>query len=131
MLFGDCTGNWRPSAGSAAAATGVGAAAAHLRPIADRQGRSVVELRLEAPASFGGAEVKIDYDPAALRLHRVRRIQRALLQVAEPVPGHLGVALAGRGVLHAGGLLRLSFDRLDERRAGALRIGVLHVTPAE
>jgi len=98
ILFGDCSGNWQPSADTTTAA--LSADAAPLVRIGaarkTRSGRWRVPISVEGGA-FHALDLDLRYDArtaAAPRVLALGAVRQAMLQWHTPVPGRLRVALA-------------------------------------
>lgn len=99
ILFGDCTGNWRPSSGSTAARSAADTAAPLLhmgRPHRHRD-RWQVPLYVDSAPSFRALDVEVRYDAARLVVLGVRPVpanRQAAFAVNTRTPGRIAVALA-------------------------------------
>jgi hypothetical protein len=126
VLFGDCTGNWRPS-GAAPGVSGNGAAVhlGRMRP-AQQPGHVRVPLYVQTAETFYALDAQVAYDPDELTALGIRRLgdaRRALVQTNPQVPGVLAVALASGEPLHSGALFVLEFERHGSRnRTTGVRI---------
>ena len=131
MLFGDCSGNWRPSTGSTApgrapgseGGAGVGRGTVRVGSAlrASRAGTLRVPVYAQAPGPFHSLDVQFSYDPTRLRLLGVRRVRQArsaLAAVNQGVPGFLAVSLASVEPLRGGAVMVLEF-RGRAAQAGA------------
>jgi hypothetical protein len=134
-LYGDCTGNWQPAGGGAAAALRAAAVdvpvvrVSRLRRV--RANRAQVRLYVDSPAPFRAFEARLSYDPTRLRLRGVRRgpdADNVLLRAAEGRAGSVTLALAASAPLVGGrgALVTLEFA-IQDRRA---RDGVTSVRAA-
>jgi uncharacterized protein YkwD len=99
LLFGDCTGNWQPPA--AASARRVVERAAGVRAGGLRRlpgGRLALPIFIDPPQPVSALELRILYDPAALRVLRVRTLggaRGALMATNVQQAGVAHIAMAG------------------------------------
>lgn len=69
VLFGDCTGNWQPDAGSALRRGNDTSATVHVRrPRQNRSGKVKLQIAIRAEAPFNALELGLVYDAARLEL---------------------------------------------------------------
>ncbi len=138
LLFGDCTGNWRPSSGAAASFQKAAAGGPQLhvaRMHGARRGHARVRLYVRSGKPFQSFEVRLAYDPAQLELRGVRMprsTRNALVRHHTDGYGHAAIAAASAGPLgnHRGAVLVVDFATFERsREAGAIR--VLHSTVDE
>lgn len=125
VLFGDCTGNWHPSAAGVGAATEPSASSASQVRLGGvrrgRGGRVRFPLFVASPEPFHAFDARIEYDPRALRLVAARPVngaRNALVQYNSKVPGVARLALAStEPVMHGGAaFLMLDFEPRKARR---------------
>lgn len=107
LVFGDCTGNWRPPGGAAAFRASIGrdrAAAASLRPLGGR--RWALPIAVDGHAAAHALDLRVDYDPTALRVLRARLVGAArggLLAANGEQAGRLHLGIASSASLPADG----------------------------
>ena len=98
ILFGDCTGNWSPSADATAAPAVRGTARMRVgRPSVDRSGVVRVPVWVRSSASYSSLDLQLAYDPALLTPRGVTLRKTASAAVASfhaREPGALRVAMA-------------------------------------
>jgi hypothetical protein len=101
VMFGDCTGNWHPSAAGVGAAFEASASSApQLRLGLARRGRGGrvrFPLFIESPESFHAFDARISFDPGTFRLVAARPVntaRNALVQYNSNVAGVVMLALA-------------------------------------
>lgn len=106
LVFGDCTGNWRPP-GAASARRGSGAAgvtAGTLRPV--RGGRVALSIAPDSRQSIQAMQVRVRYDASALRVVHTRLVgpaRDAMLATNADPPGTLHIAVASAAPFAAAG----------------------------
>ena len=133
VLFGDCSGNWQPSATGAASARSIrGEVAPQVRlGRAQRRGHHLrVPLLVQSPGPFQALDVELEYDSALLsapRIHLERNAHAALVAVNDRVQGHLAIALASNQPLQAGGVIWLQFD-VPKHFAKVSGVRIAHAT---
>lgn len=117
VLFGDCSGNWQPSAGRSAAARGniVREGSPEVRLDRPEQGQRHLRIPLlvQSGQPFQGIDVELQYDSTVVNTPRVRLVgdaRRALVAVNTPIAGHLRIALASGQSLKPGRILTLDFE---------------------
>ena len=136
VLFGDCSGNWRPSTGSSvpgrvpgtAGTRGRGSVRVGGAARTARAGTVRVPLYVQAAGPFHSLDLQLSYDATRLRLlgmRRVRQARTALAAVNQRVPGFLAVSLASVDPLRSGAVIVLQF----QGRAGEIGAPV-HVVSA-
>ena len=115
MLFGDCTGNWRPSAGSDVvlqeAPAGTMAQLGALRRV--RGGRWRVPVSVRAPEPFHALDLQLRYDHTQLRLLGVRAARSdgaTMVSFGSDAPGRIRIALASGRALPGDGRAFLVVD---------------------
>ena len=127
VLFGDCTGSWRP-AGSAAFARRSNESLAHLGRPRRRGGEIVAPLVVDRADPFHAFEATLTFDPARLRSVRVQigtAASGAVLQVNSPRDGRLTVALASAEPVDPtkGAILEVIYELIGrDHRVGRVRI---------
>jgi hypothetical protein len=130
VLFGDCTGNWQPSAGSGATLIASSTHTAVRLGRAQRHGRRFrVPVAVQTGKSFQALDVQITYDPNQLDVRGILRTgnaRNALVQANTNVPGRIVISLASTTRLSDGPVLLLEFAA-THARAGT---GSLHLTHA-
>ncbi|MCK6556333.1 dockerin type I domain-containing protein [Candidatus Binatia bacterium] len=117
ILIGDVTGNWIPSAGAAAAAMAEAPAAGVRlgRARAVRGARVRIPVYVSSAAATSALDFRVQFDPARLRLARVRRGPQArgalLAHHHGDTPGVVRIAMASATALPPNGsILVLEFD---------------------
>lgn len=116
VVFGDCSGNWQPSANGAASAQGMFSGTApgvRLGRTEHRKHHLRVPLLVQSGNSLRALDIDLQYDSALLSAPRVRLARSghaALVAVNDRKPGHLTIALASDQPLDAGRLLVLEFE---------------------
>jgi Right handed beta helix region/Dockerin type I domain len=137
ILFGDCTGNWSPAAGSAAFVRKSNEPLAHLgRPRRRRtRGKIVVPLSVGGADPFHAFAATLTFEPARVRSARVRRraaASAAVLAVNSPRAGRMTVALASANPVDPtkGAILEVIYELNGrDRRLG--RVGIVEVSVDE
>jgi len=128
IALGDCTGNWQPTSGVAAAAH---ASTSRAEPARLRVGPGrAVGRRLRVPlevraTAFSGLTAALQYDPkllAARGVHRVGSGPGALVQSYEPSPGIVTIAMASAAPLPDRTRLFLQFDVLQPGAHASIRV---------
>ena len=121
MLFGDCSGNWRPSTGSSVPGRAPGSEGTSVGHGTVRVGNALgtsrtgtlrVPLYAQASGPFHALDVQLSYDPTRLHLVGTRRVHQArgaIAAVNERVPGFLAVSLASVEPLRSGAVMVLEF----------------------
>ena len=131
VLFGDCTGNWHPSAAGVAAASEPSASSTpRVRLGVARRGQSGrvrFPLFVDSPEPLHALEARISYDPLTLRLLGVRpadAARHALLQYNSKVTGMARLALASAEPIAHGSapVLTLDFARRTSGRMTPPRV---------
>ena len=107
-VFGDCTGNWQPPSGAAAALTASSAARVaigRVRPGPDSAQRLPIAVR--GAAEFSALELTLELDPGVdvRAVQAVGDARGALVQFAAPAAGQASVALASSRPLRSARLL--------------------------
>lgn len=113
VLFGDCTGNWRPTSG--AGARDQASTTPVVRAGRPRRGRGRhvrIPIYVKSRAGFQALQADLSYDPAALRLIDVRN--------GTLPPG----ALAAGNVLEPAGLARIAVAAPEVLAPGTRRLVV-------
>lgn len=130
VVFGDCTGNWQPSAapGSAALRARTARTTASLRRASGD--RLALPIAVAAPSPGSAIEIAVSYDPAALRPLRARLVGRSAgaalaFNAREPGIARLAIADAAPLPLNGRPLVVILFERL---RAGAVPPPAVAVT---
>jgi uncharacterized protein YkwD len=106
LAFGDCTGNWRPSTAAVRRANRAGdgrARPGRLQPLSG--GRVRLPVVVEGAGALHAVEVRVDYDPVALRVVHtalVGRARGALLASNASEPGTLRLAIASAVAIATG-----------------------------
>ncbi len=125
LLFGDCTGNWRPTTAGQTASAVRGGDEPVLRvgrPVRSSAGRVRVPLYVRASSTFNALDARITYDATQLRfVDAIRRkpAQQAVLSLDGGSAGQLGLALASAEPIkgNGGALVVLEFDAIGDARA--------------
>jgi len=132
VLFGDCTGNWEPSAGgggagvSARAGTGPVVRAGRLRRV--RRRAVHLPISVESAEPFHALHMQVAFDPAELEFNRVlgKTIpETALVAANAEVSGVAAIAVASGESMAGDGhkTLLLEFKRLRRgSRAGIVQV---------
>jgi hypothetical protein len=129
VLFGDCTGSWRPASGSPALVRRSDEPLAHLgRP--RRQGTAsgfVAPLFVDVAEPFHAFEATLIFDPARVRSVQVRiaaAASGALLRTNSPRDGRLTVALASANPIDPtkGPILEVFYELNNSNRRCRVRI---------
>lgn len=114
VLFGDCTGNWRPEGEDGAAVRDAPPGTTlELRPIRRvRGGRLRLPIAVRAPAPFHALDLELRYDRNELELHSVRTgsQEASLVRAKEDVPGRVHLALASAEALQGDGEIVLMVE---------------------
>ena len=130
LVFGDCTGNWQPpvagSAVGAAASMRQSLQAGDLRPL--RRGRLTLPIAIDSPGPVHAIDLRIVYDPDALRVVRARlvgRARHALLAFNADDPGVLRMAIASGAAISPDGrpIVLIAFEG-NARRAAVPSVSV-------
>jgi hypothetical protein len=135
VLFGDCTGNWRPAAGSPAFARRSNEPLAHLgRPRrGGTRGENVAPLSVDRAAPFHAFEATLTFDPARVRSVRMQiatAASGAVLRVNSPRAGRLTVALASAEPIDPtrGPILEVFYEPFGrDHRVGRVRVADVSV----
>jgi len=134
VLFGDCSGNWRPSTGSSVPGrvpgsdgTGVGRGTVRVGAAlaSSRTGRVRLPLYVQAASPYHSLDLQLSYDATRLRLLGVRRVaqaRRALTAVNQRAPGVLSVSLASADPLRSGAVAVVEFQGRAAEVGPALRV---------
>jgi hypothetical protein len=133
VLFGDCTGNWRPQTGAAASARRRAASSAHLGRArrGETRGEIVAPLLVRGTDPLHAFEATLSFDPARVRSVRVRlapAARGAMLTVNARRQGLLIVALASARPIDPteGAILEV----VHERRGRGHRLGRVRIVEA-
>jgi hypothetical protein len=132
VLFGDCTGNWRPASGSSASVRKGDEGLAHLgRPRRGARGEIVVPLFADGGQPFHAFEATLVFDPARVRSATARMAAAAPgaeLEV-DARDGRLTVALASAEPVDPGKgpILEITYE-LRGRDHRGVRTGIVDVS---
>jgi len=133
IAFGDCTGNWSPTAaGGGTDVTTRSAPGVRLSRRIVGTGQLLVPLSVESTEPLLALEIDLRYDPDQLRLLRVRRsstTRRALLQFNSAQSGLIRIGLATAEPIDTGQrpVLLVDFERRRNVSAGRARVRVARV----
>jgi hypothetical protein len=128
LVFGDCTGNWQPPAQpSTALAVRSAARPGVLRSL--RGGRMALPISVERPEPVYALDVRVSYDPTALRpvtARPVGRARRAVLAFNAREPGVVRIAVASGAAIAADGrpIVEVVFAAPRGRRVAAPAVSV-------
>ena len=128
ILFGDCTGNWQPTANASAALRSARTADPRRvrlgRP--RRRGRALrVPLYVESPATFHALDVRLRYDSHHVSVGSVHLLHagpQLLAQVNARLAGVVDISLASSDQLRRGPLLVLELNLKSNGRSAAVRL---------
>ena len=126
ILFGDCTGNWTPTAGSLrqrAAGTTVETGAARHAP----GDQLLIPIYVRAHSPFTALDLQVAYDPKVLELTTVMprgSAAHAMTGISNQQPGLVAVSLASASPIDPslGVMLILQFHRTGAVGANAVRL---------
>ena len=112
VLFGDCTGNWQPATGAAAALSGAAdnGSAVRLGSILQRGQHLRVSLDVDHDGSYSALDAELHYDSAHQRFVSSCAAGDALVLANDREPGRLVIALASPQALTSGPALTLEFE---------------------
>ncbi len=121
MAFGDCAGDWQPSAAAASRST----SQVEMGRLHRLRGRVRVTIRIPVRDTFHALDVRLEYDRNTLRPSRVvqlRDAQLALMAVNADVPGSVAVSLANAEPMRGGRLLNVEFEVTGSARPAATSV---------
>jgi sugar lactone lactonase YvrE len=132
VLFGDCSGNWQPSAGAALQRSAVSEVAPGIRlGRPQRHGRRLrVPLFIQSVGQFQSLDVQLQYNADAISAPRVRfasSTHGALTAVNNRNAGQVRIALASRQPLDPGRIAVIEF-RLRKQLAKATVVRIAQAT---
>lgn len=131
LVFGDCTGNWQPRVGgnvaSAALAIGPAVQVGRLRSLPG--GRLALSISADRPEPVYAIDVRVAYDPAALRAVGARLVgsaRHATLAFNAREAGVVRIAVASGEAIAADGrpLVVVLFEAPDRQRVSAPSVSV-------
>ena len=108
VVIGDCTGNWNDNGGSSATLSGLsvrrggGSDTLVVGPARTRRGRMRVPITINGKAGFKALDIRLTFDPNALRLRRVHKrgaANRSMMVWNETSPGEVKIVLASAKVV--------------------------------
>jgi hypothetical protein len=127
VLFGDCTGNWRPATAAAETAPGKHAPRVQVGKLERHGGTLRARLYVRTAGEFHSLNAQLAYDGSKLQLLRAttRRAGRgAIVAASESSPGDARLAIASADAIggRRGAIIDLVFAPLGDARFGRVDV---------